>query len=252
MSKEQNNEKYRVKNTKISPDMEPVLDAVCDALDVNIYDLLQWFCYTMIRAASPQHELTPEIQKILTLLESDAGWKNAFNIANPAKLKVAQVVLILEQEGRKGFGAVMVDKPFMGKARQTECVDDILERVTEVTMRGIYRKLRLLGARMECANLSDVLMTLIDGHTIQALDEADRRAILAQTPDNIASNGIAYEYGAKTKGKKHRTPDSLANQQQRIVFDDYDATTTDEPADKADSGDDMVNSLGCKPFDVEP
>ena len=31
----------------------------------------------------------------------------------------------------------MIDKPWMGQSTQTECVDDILERVTEVTMHGI-------------------------------------------------------------------------------------------------------------------
>ncbi len=106
--------------TKISHDMAEVLNACCDALQVDVYHLLQWFAYTVIRAAAPHHEMSSDIQKIMTMLESDAGWQNSFNLANPDKLKVAQVILILEQENHKGFGAVMVDKPWMGKAmRQT-------------------------------------------------------------------------------------------------------------------------------------
>jgi hypothetical protein len=158
------------------------------------------------------------------MMESDVGWQQAFNIANPNGLKVAQAILILEQEGRKGFGAVMIDRPFFGDARQTECVDSILERVTEVTMRGIYRRLRLMGAKMDCQNLSDVLLTMIDAQTILDLDEGFRAELPGMGDYNY--NGKQVAYGKKTKAKQHRTPDSVA-QDQRIKFDDYDREVAD-------------------------
>jgi hypothetical protein len=170
------------------------------------------------------HELDPRIQKLLAMMESDVGWQQAFNIANPNGLKVAQAILILEQEGRKGFGAVMIDRPFFGDARQTECVDSILERVTEVTMRGIYRRLRLMGAKMDCQNLSDVLLTMIDAQTILDLDEGFRAELPGMGDYNY--NGKQVAYGKKTKAKQHRTPDSVA-QDQRIKFDDYDREVAD-------------------------
>lgn len=210
--------------TKIDPAMYEVLNACCDALGVDVYHLLQWFAYTIIRASAPMHELDPRIQKLLAMMESDAGWQQAFNIANPNGLKVAQVVLILEQEGRKGFGAVMIDRPFFGDARQTECVDTILERVTEVTMRGIYRRLRLMGAKMDCQNLSDVLLTMIDAQTILDLDEGFRAELPGMGDYNY--NGKQVAYGKKTKAKQHRTPDSVA-QDQRIKFNDYDREVAD-------------------------
>lgn len=210
--------------TKIDPEMAKVLNACCDALGVDVYHLLQWFAYTIIRASAPMHELDPRIQKLLAMMESDVGWQQAFNIANPNGLKVAQAILILEQEGRKGFGAVMIDKPWMGEARQTECVDTILERVTEVTMRGIYRRLRLMGAKMDCQSLSDVLLTMIDAQTILDLDEGFRAELPGMGDYNY--NGKQVAYGKKTKAKQHRTPDSLA-QDQRIKFDDYDREVAD-------------------------
>jgi len=213
--------------TKIDPAMYEVLNACCDALGVDVYHLLQWFAYTIIRAAAPMHELDPRIQKLLAMMESDAGWQKAFNLANPNGLKVAQAILILEQEGRKGFGAVMVDRPFMSEARQTECVDAILERVTEVTMRGIYRRLRLMGAKMKCDNLSDVLLSMIDAQTILDLEEGFR----AELPGigEHADNGKPVAYGKKSKAKQKRTPDSLA-QDQRIKFDDDDKALADMKA----------------------
>ena len=210
--------------TKIDSAMAEVLDACCNALGVDVYHLLQWFAYTIIRASAPMHELDPRIQKLMTLMESDAGWQRAFNLANPDRLKVSRVVLILEQQGHKGFGAVMIDKPWMGEARQTECVDDILERVCEATMRGIYRKIRRLGADMECNNLSDVLLTMLDAQDILNARE-DIRDVGPQMGEHTDA-GRLYQYGKKTKAKQRRSPDSIATDQ-RIKFDEYDATTSD-------------------------
>jgi hypothetical protein len=155
----------------------------------------------------------------MTMLESDAGWQNAFNLANPDDLDVAQVVLILEQKNHRGFGAVMIDKPFMGAAmRQTECVDDILERVTEVTMRGIYKRLRLMGAKMQCQNLTDVLLTMLDAQDF--IDSVEGDSQEGPQMGDIAPNGKALAYGKRTKRKKHFTPDTMPVTGN--LFDDID------------------------------
>jgi hypothetical protein len=199
--------------------MAEVLNACCDAMGVDVYHLLQWFAYTIVKASAPMHNLDPRIQKLMTMLDRDAGWQNAFNLCNPDKLKVSQVVLILEQHGHKGFGAVMIDKPWMGALmRQTECVDDILERVCEVTMSGIYRRVRQMGADMECNNLSDVLLTMLDAQDILNAEERDT----SEGPQmgDIAPNGRAVAYGKRTKRKKHFTPDTMPTQ--RTIFEDFD------------------------------
>ena len=211
-------ERFEQLGTKISPAMAEVLDACCNAMGVDVYHLLQWFAYTIVKASAPMHSLDPRIQKLMTMLDRDAGWQNAFNLCNPDRLKVSQVILILEQENHKGFGAVMLDKPFFDEARQTECVDDILERVTEVTMSGIYKRLRLMGAEMECNNLSDVLLTMLDAQDI--LNAEEREASELPGMGDIAPNGRAVAYGKRTKRKKHYTPDTMPVTGN--LFDDID------------------------------
>jgi hypothetical protein len=200
-------ERFEQLGTKIDPSMAEVLNACCDAMGVDVYHLLQWFAYTIVKASAPMHSLDPRIQKLMTMLDRDAGWQNAFNLCNPDRLKIAQVVLIMEQENHKGFGAVMVDKPFFNEARQTECVDDILERVCEVTMSGIYRRVRQMGADLECNNLSDVLLTMLDAQDILNAEERDA----AEGPQigDVAQNGKVLAYGKRTKRKKHYTPDTM-------------------------------------------
>lgn len=218
-------ERFEQLGTKIDPAMAEVLNACCDAMGVDVYHLLQWFAYTIVKASAPMHNLDPRIQKLMTMLDRDAGWQNAFNLCNPDRLKIAQVVLILEQDNHKGFGAVMVDKPFFNEARQTECVDDILERVCEVTMSGIYRRVRQMGADMECNNLSDVLLTMLDEQDI--LNAEERDAAEGPQMGDVAQNGKVLAYGKRTKRKKHFTPDTMPVTGN--LFDDIDHEAPAEP-----------------------
>ena len=218
-------ERFEQLGTKIDPSMAEVLNACCDAMGVDVYHLLQWFAYVVVKASSDLHALDPRIQKLMTMLDRDAGWQNAFNLCNPDRLKVAQVVLILEQDNHKGFGAVMVDKPFFNEARQTECVDDILERVCEVTMSGIYRRVRQMGADMECNNLSDVLLTMLDAQDI--LNAEERDAAEGPQMGDVAQNGKVLAYGKRTKRKKHYTPDTMPVTGNLV--DDIDHEAPSEP-----------------------
>lgn len=226
MAKKNNEDRFEQIGSKIDPAMAEVLDACCNALEVDIYHLLQWFAYTVIRAASPMHALDPRIQKLIAMMESDVGWQKAFNIANPDDLDVAQVVLILEQKNHRGFGAVMIDKPFCGEPQgQTECVDDILERVTQVTMQGIYKRLRQMGKKLDCPNLTDVLLTMLDAQDF--IDAVDGDSQEGPQMGDIAPNGRALAYGKRTKRKKHFTPDTMPVTGN--LFDDIDH---DAPAPK--------------------
>lgn len=277
MTKKTNKKKYEGVSVKLSPDQYVLLNAICDALGVNTYQIFQMFFYTLCKAAAPMHELSPEIRKIMTLMETDVGWANAFNMANPNHLHVAQAILILEQEGKKGFGAVMIDKPFMGEApekvddidphrndpQMTENVDYILERVCEVTMHGIYRRLRLMGGQLGCNNLSDVLLTMIDAQSIIELEEENRIQMNGEA--EFSESGRRIEYGKRTKAKHHRTPDGEAMRQQRIQFTDEDRDVadyeakdlegehrqTEEPPANMSNPDDMEKDMGFKPFGQE-
>lgn len=243
--KKRDDEKFKQMATKISPAAAEVWDAICQARQTDTYHILQNFIYTMIRAAADPHALNPDIQKILTMLDTDAGWQEAFNLCAPnLKAKVSQVVLILEQEGHKGFGAVMVNRPFMGEATMTECADDILERVCEVTMRGIYRRLRLLGAQMECNNLSDVLLTLIEKQSNEEIDAENQREM--QGYDRFTDTGREYAYGKKTKSIQHKGIEDY-DKQQPIRFSPSD--TPDLP-ELNDNNNNEPNA-DFRPFDQE-
>ena len=230
---EQNNQNFEPKGTKISPAMAVVWDAVCEALGTNTYDLIQQFIYAMIRAASEQHDKSPEIQRLLDALDLDPGWQNAINLCAPnGKLKISQMVLIVEQEDKQGFGMVMLNKPYMGDVTQTENVNLIIERVLEVGLKKIYRKLRMIKADMRVNWLSDVLASMIDAQDLLNAEQADRDELPGMGDHTM--NGKRIIYGNKAKAKQHRTPDSLdadkRYQQTNIVFGDDDREIADYEA----------------------
>ena len=222
-------EKFEPMGTKVAPWAAVVWNAVCEALNTDTYHLLQQFIYAMIRGASEQHEKSPEIERLMQALDLDAGWQNAINLCAPnGKLSIAQMILIVEQEGKKGFGAVMLDKPFMGECRQTENVDQIFERLTEVIFKRTYMKLREAGRVMNVKSQRELLETMADGLILQELNEAFANEMPGH--GEHADNGRSYGYGKKTKAKQRRTPDSVA-QDQRIKFDDYDREVADYEAE---------------------
>ena len=93
----------------------------------NANDLLKMFVQGLHRVGKHTGPISSEMSLLLDMLKVDAGWNQAFNFADVTKQKqVAQVILILEQPGREGFGAVMINRPFIPgkKPYMTYCVDD--------------------------------------------------------------------------------------------------------------------------------
>ena len=224
----------------------------------NGNDLLKKCLMFVIETAKIDGPVPPEFQTLLNMLKLDASWNNAFAFAkSDAQMDVAQCILILQQhdgkQPRQGFGLMMIDKPFMGTATYTTCVDDILERVAEVSMKGLYKLLRQVGVSLQTDSLRETLTIMCDAQLIENLNEADRQELPAV--GNYHDYGRAIEYGRKAKSYKHRTPDSLANSQMKIQFDDYDRDTAQAEAKewegehKGNSDDGLID--GVRPFTEE-
>ena len=57
---------------------------------LSIYELLQMMCDTALRYMDESHNLTPEMEKAMSIFEHMEGWKNALNLADPTvKKKIA-------------------------------------------------------------------------------------------------------------------------------------------------------------------
>lgn len=204
-------EKYVVMSTKVSPWVAEVWDAVCNALETDTYHLIQHFIFAMIRAANQRHSLSPQMERLINALDLDVGWQKALNLCSPnGKFSIAQMILIVEQEGKDGFGAVMLDKPFMGECQQTESADRIFERIAEVVFRKTYLRLRRLGNQMHVKSQRELLEKMIDDQLDILQEETDRKEM--QGVNDYATNNKRLEYGKKTKSTHHHSPDEYIEQ----------------------------------------
>ena len=238
--------------TKVSESMARVLNQIARAKGIKVYELMQLVCWFLVKYTSDEHNLSEDMQKLMILFHSEVGWKEAFNLCNPsADTEIAQEILILQQTDKRGFGAVMVDKPFMGKWTETENVNQIVERALNVCLPDVYLRLRRLATKKDM-QIVELLVDMVDNETLEYINEENRREM--EGAANMHDYAGAIEYGNKHKRVPHRTPDSL-NLQQKIVFDDGDREVVDYEAQgwegehKGNSDDGMID--GVRPFDQE-
>ena len=203
----------------------PLLKLIAASRDAVINDLLKMCLHFIIETAKLTTEPTPEMRALLSMMRVDANWASMFNYVSNAQLDVAQAILILQQskdgKPREGFGMAMFNKPFMGEGYQTLSKDEILERVVEIAMGyDDYKHLRDIGEYLGTGSIRETLSHMIDAQLIHNLNESDREELPGY--GEFHDFGKMLKYGNKYVRKPRRTPDSLANSQQRIVFEDFD------------------------------
>lgn len=244
--------------TKVPPHIGQLFDLLARQRGMKSYELLQLLINGFIAAAKHDGPLTPELRLLIDSLKLDVAFCKAFNFASPtARAEIAQMVLILQQPGRNGFGMVMIDRPWMNEATMTYCVDSILKRVTEVSMSDLYKELRQIGIVMESNSIRETLMLMCDAQAIRNINREDEEEMPGL--GNWHDFGKEVEFGQKFKRKPHLTPDSLPSQQTIRWTDDdrelaeYEAKGWEgEHIGEHVSPDDIDRVIGCKPFDVEP
>ena len=215
-------------SVKVTQETYDLLNILAEGMEhgTNANDLLKMFVHAFIESAKHSGPVSNEMRMLLDMLRLEEGWHKHFNFADVNSQKqVAQVVLILQQPGRKGFGMTMIDRPYMDASYQTLCVDEILERVVDVAMKGLYLELREIGNSLGTKSIRETLTILCDSYRLAQMDDD----IQDELPKlgNYSDFGRAIEYGQRTKAKHHRTPDGEAMRQQRIVFTDEDREIAD-------------------------
>ena len=100
-------------SVKMPQAMYDLVNILCEGLQhgTNGNDLFRMFIQTFIESAKHDGPISPDMQHFLNLLKIEPGWHKAFNFADvTAQTEVAQVILILQQKGKHGFGLTMIDK----------------------------------------------------------------------------------------------------------------------------------------------
>ena len=144
-----------------------LLDIIAESREhgTNPNDLLKKCIEFVIETAKITGPVPPEMKTLIDMLRLDAAWHSAFNFGDvTATNDIAQIILVLQQhdgkQPRQGFGLAMINKPFMGEATITYCVDSILERIVDISMKGLYQDLRDIGNALGTQSMRETLATL--------------------------------------------------------------------------------------------
>ena len=227
---ENNNEqeKYVMIGTKVSPKFAETFNRICRKKGLNKYQAIQMMVDTFVRYTDDRYNLSEEMSLLMSAFEHMDGWNGAFNLADTtADKQIEEAIYFLTAAERRGARAIMVHRPYFGNWTETSNVQMILERVIEVLMPERYRRLRMLAVDMECNSILELIDRMIDDHTIDQLKQNFRRAFEdCQRTDS----GKTVAYGNKTKSLHHHTVDGEAARQARLHFDDDDREQADEEA----------------------
>lgn len=248
------NEGYVNVTTKVPPNVSDLLNILAAMRGMEVYELLQLLIHGFISYAKAEQTVPDEFRHLYESLKFDAAWNSAYNFCSPsARQDIAQLILILQQQGRKGFGMMMIDKPFMSEATATRSIPAIYERVSEVSLGATdYMRLRRMNVSLGTQSELETVRTMLDAQEIINIEESDREELPAM--GDRAENNRLYAYGKRTKIKQHRTPDGEAARQQRIIFtsEDREAAITEAGPDavRTNPNDDPPAGLP-RPFGVE-
>lgn len=130
---------------------------------LNIYQMIQNFCDSIVRNMDDRHNLTPESEKIMATFEHMIGWENNFNLGDPnVKPEVSEATYYLtDEDGKKGVRVMHVEKPFFGQWTQNFNVQQILERFMCLTFPGLYKRMRAIAVARQCLNILELLTEVV-------------------------------------------------------------------------------------------
>ena len=170
---------------------------------LNIYQMIQNFCDTIIRYMDDKHNRTPDVEKAMNMFEGMIGWENNFNLCDPnTKPEISEATYYLsdftKDKAKKGVRVVHVERPLMDKWTQTFNVQQILERFMCLTFPSLYRRLRFIAVCRECTSILELLIDIVG----ELEREEDKKELLRDFED--ADRG---DFGQKpNEGQPYKRP----------------------------------------------
>lgn len=170
---------------------------------LNIYQMIQNFCDTIIRYMDDRHNRTPDVEKAMNMFEGMIGWENNFNLCDPnTKPEISEATYYLsdftKDKAKKGVRVVHVERPLMDKWTQTFNVQQILERFMCLTFPSLYRRLRFIAVCRECTSILELLIDIVG----ELEREEDKKELLRDFED--ADRG---DFGQKPhEGQPYKRP----------------------------------------------
>lgn len=218
-------EKYVNISTKVKPETDRLLTKICKKLGIFRYEFLQNVCECVARYTSDMYNLTPELERAMSMFEHLKGWKNAFNLADhTAEAEICEAFYVLKAKGKNGLRMIQVERPWWDGVetwKQNINIQTMFDRFLNIIMPERYMKMRKLSIFLGIESRVALLDYMIDECMKEELNAQYRREFEDAAR---ADNNRTIEYGRKTKSTHHHSPDEYI-EQGVIIFDQADTPT---------------------------
>ena len=206
-------EKYKNISTKVKPETKELLAKICKKMHTNEYEFLQNVCDCVVRYTSDKYNLTPELERIMSIFEHLEGWHNAFNLADHnAEVEICEAFYVLKAKGKNGLRIVHVERPWwdgVKEWKQNINVQQLFERFFNILMPERWMKMHKLSVYLGIESSTHTLDYMIDRCTEEELEAQYRREFEDAAR---AENAKTIEYGQKTKSTHHHSPEEYIEQ----------------------------------------
>lgn len=208
---------FKVISTKIKSNIVTLLERICAKKGMSLYTLIQLYCDVTVRYMSDRHNLTPEMERIMTQFEHMEGWGEAFNLADfTTEPEVCSALYFIGDKRKKGVRGVLVERPFFGKIEEDINIQSILERTINYLYPERYKRLRRVAVELGANSLLEMLDILIE-------DRLEEREL--KNYRDLFSDCERSDYGRKPvdhvyKRKKRRSVDDMPSLPIRFSTDD--------------------------------
>ena len=249
---QQKDDKFVPIATKVPSHVSELLSMLAKMRGMEVYELLQLLVHGFISYAKNEADVPSEFRRLYEGLKFDVAFNKAYNFASPtAQQDIAQMILILQQPGREGFGMTMIDKPYMDEARMTTCMPEIVERVLQLALgTNDYIDLRNMARYHGASSSLDMISKMILAQGIIDIEDSNRDELPCH--GQYHDFGKIIEYGKRTRQTKTFTPDNMPRQQ-TIQWDDDDKAIADYEAKdwEGEHRNPENDEPPVRPFDVE-
>lgn len=208
---DQNNKgSYVVINTKVSPIMAKVLEEIAERVGVKPYRFIQQIVCSMIKYMDSSHPLTPELEQLMQIFLADlAKCKTSYNFADPtAQAQITDAIFIIgDRKHAEGRQSVAVDSPYLNHATENWNVMQQLEMMICKVLPDWYRKLRILGAKLDTRNVYETLQTVINEALKDDPDAEYLRELFSDNQNTESGKTLTLDHKrVRRPGRESDTP----------------------------------------------
>lgn len=199
--------KTKILNTKVTPTAYRIFKEACDKRGLTPYSFLQMCIDALLRTMDCEHEVTPELERIIAMFDGMDEWRKRWSLASPnAVPDVQEATYYLRDETNRhgGLKGVLVKRDIKGRMKFTYNSAEVLERCLCLLFPRFYIRLRL--------HISDGSY----GSALELLQDWERKASEAEDDEMLRalfSDNERGDWGQKpneTQYKRKKTPNDNA------------------------------------------